>query len=299
MLQSNVVFALAKVLIATAWSDGKITQEENHSLKDLLFRLPTITGREWANLEMYMETPITAEERGRLIEELQNAITSPEEKGLVLKTLQEMVEADGHFSDEERIVVGEVNKALEEKGTSTFENIGIFLKGLMGKRSEKLSDAPNRERYFEDFIKNKIYYTVQQKLKAGGRNLDIPEENLKKLCLAGGMMARIALVDEIVTKEESAAIVTAFKKHWHVDEETAQFLAEVSLSKSCETLDYYRLIRDFFAMTTEDERIQYIHILFDVARSDGEASYEETEEIRTISKNLKLNRNQFILAKTK
>ncbi len=79
---------------------------------------------------------------------------------------------------------------------------------------------------------------------------------------------------------------------------SAHFLAEVALSKECAELDYYRLIRDFFAITTDNERVLFIHILFDVARSDGEASPEEIEEIRTISKNLKLNHNQFILAKT-
>jgi len=51
-------------------------------------------------------------------------------------------------------------------------------------------------------------------------------------------------------------------------------------------------------MTTEEKRKYFIDILFDVARSDGEASYEETEEIRLISKGLKLDHGQFIIAKT-
>jgi len=298
MSSSQVVFALAKVLIATAWSDGKITQEETLSLKDLLFRLPNITGRDWANLEMYIETPISDGERRRLIKDLQQTISSPEDKTLALQTLQDMVEADGVFSDDEKTAVQEVHAALEGFTNSALGSIAKLLKGLMSLRSEKLADAPNRELQFEDFMKNKIYYNLQQRLKKSGRDLDIQEADLRKICLAGGMMARIARSDKIVTKEESSTIIAAFKKHWEVDDDTANFIAEVSLSKASSGLDYYRLSRVFFETTTKEERTHFISILFDVARSDGEASYEEMEEIRSISQSLKLDHDQFILAKT-
>lgn len=298
MSNSQVVFALAKVLIATAWSDGKITQEETHSLQDLLFRLPKINGNNWAKLEIYLETPVSDEERKRLIDELRQLISSPTEKQLAIQTLQEMVEADGVLSESEKLVVQEVHTALEETGGSAFHNFGNFLKNIMKGRTEKLSTAPNRELEFEDFVKNKIYYQIQQILKESGRNLEIPENDLRKLCLAGGLMARIARKDKIVTKEESASIIEAFKKHWKVDENVAHFVTEVALSDTCEKLDYYRLTREFYSLSSEEERKNFIDILFDVARSDGQASHEETEEIRNICESLKLDRNQFILAKT-
>jgi uncharacterized tellurite resistance protein B-like protein len=298
MSNSQVVFSLAKVLIAAAWSDGTITQEEIHSLKDLLFRLPNINGLNWAKLEMYLETPVGDEERKRLIEDLGHAISSPAEKQLALQTLQDMVEADGVLTENEKIVVQEVHTALEGTVKSAFENIGQFLKGLIDTRSEKLAHAPNRELQFEDFIKNKIYYKVQQVLKENGRTLEVSENDLRKLCLAGGLMARIAQKDNIVTKEESSSILEAFKKHWGVDDDVAHLVTEISLLDVCTNLDYYRLTRDFYAMTTPEERTQFVNILFDVARSDGHASHDETEEIRTISESLKFDHSQFILAKT-
>lgn len=298
MSSSTVVFALAKVLISAAWSDGRITQEERHSLKDLIFHLPNITGQDWANLEMYLEIPIVEEERRRLIEDLRQHVSSPEDKKLALRTLQDMVEADGVYSEEEKVVVQEVHAALEGTDNSVLENLSKFLKGLINQRSEHITNAPNRELLFEDYMKNKIYYNIQQSLKENGRSLELSESDLRKLCLAGGMMARIAQLDKIVTKEESTAIVEAFKKHWNLEEDVAHFIAEMSLSEACVDLEYYRLTRLFYEMTTEEERKYFIDILFDVARSDGEASYEETEEIRLISKGLKLDHGQFILAKT-
>ena len=40
MSDRNLIFTLAKVIIAAAWADGQVSHEEVNSLKDLLFQLP-------------------------------------------------------------------------------------------------------------------------------------------------------------------------------------------------------------------------------------------------------------------
>jgi uncharacterized tellurite resistance protein B-like protein len=62
-------------------------------------------------------------------------------------------------------------------------------------------------------------------------------------------------------------------------------------------LDYYRLTRAFFETTSEDERVRFLDVLFAVTTSDGQASYEEVEEIRQIASGLLLSHEQFIAAK--
>ena len=41
--------------------------EEINALKDLLFRLEDVTGEERAHLEIYMYSPVSAEERDKLL----------------------------------------------------------------------------------------------------------------------------------------------------------------------------------------------------------------------------------------
>lgn len=41
--KTNVIMALAKVMIAAAWADGSVNNDEINSLKDLLFQLPEMT----------------------------------------------------------------------------------------------------------------------------------------------------------------------------------------------------------------------------------------------------------------
>ena len=64
-------------------------------------------------------------------------------------------------------------------------------------------------------------------------------------------------------------------------------------------MDYYRLTRSFFEATDEDERLRFLDVLFAVAASDGQATFNEVEEIRTISSGLLLSHKQFIDAKMK
>ena len=112
-------------------------------------------------------------------------------------------------------------------------------------------------------------------------------------------MARIASVDQQVLDSELQSIEDALQTHWQVPPEEAALVADVAVSEIAKGLDYFRLSRQFFECTTEDERVRFLDVLFAVTTSDGRASYEEIEEIRTIANGLKLTHQQFINAKLK
>jgi uncharacterized tellurite resistance protein B-like protein len=302
MSDKNLILTLAKVIIAAAWADGEMTLEEINSLKDLLFRLPhaggtQLTGREWARLEMYIESPVGAAERARLLEQLQAALRRPKDRALALSALEDLIQADGVVTDEERAVVEEIKSAIEAVDLGMIGQLGRLMRGTVQRRSQAVANAPNREEYFEDFIKNKVYYAVQQRLNLGEVELDIPEADLRKLSLAGGLMARVAHVDREVTEGEFDTMVNALQGGWDITREAAAFVAEVAVSAVSADLDYFRLTRQFSTSTTEDERIRFLDVLFAVADADGRVSYDEIEEIRRIAKSLNLTHKQFIGAK--
>jgi uncharacterized tellurite resistance protein B-like protein len=302
MSDKNLILTLAKVIIAAAWADGEMTLEEINSLKDLLFRLPhaggtQLTGREWARLEMYIESPVGAAERARLLEQLQAALRRPKDRAMALSALEDLIQADGVVTDEERAVVEEIKSAIEAVDLGMIGQLGRLMRGTVQRRSQAVANAPNREEYFEDFIKNKVYYAVQQRLNLGEVKLDIPEADLRKLSLAGGLMARVAHVDREVTEGEFDTMVNALQGGWDITREAAAFVAEVAVSAVSADLDYFRLTRQFSTSTTEDERIRFLDVLFAVADADGRVSYDEIEEIRRIAKSLNLTHKQFIGAK--
>jgi uncharacterized tellurite resistance protein B-like protein len=288
--------ALAKVLIAAAWADEELAHEEVNTMKDLLFHLPQLTARQWASLQMYLESPVGEEERERLVEELRAAIRTPEERDMALQALEEMMTVDGQATPEEEEVAAEIKTALESV------NVGLFsqmIRGMTGRRSAALAGAPNREDHFEDYIKNKVYYGLRRRIDLGETELDVSDDQLRMLGLAGGVMAQVARVNPQVTDAEVDAMVDALETHWHLAPDQASFVAGVAISEAATLMDRYRLVRQFANACGPEDCAEFLDVLFAVAAADGEASFEEIEEIRAIAESLKLSHEQFIDAKLK
>ncbi len=299
MSNADLILTLGKVIIAAAWADGTVTQDEINSLKDLTFKLPELTTHQWAELEIYIETPVDEAERGRLINNLKKVISTPADRALAVQTLDDMVNADGTVTAGEQKVVDEVKAAIDSADKGIFGKFSNLLDTMFNRRAQALAGAPNREAHFEDYIKNKVYYNVQRRLEKGETELDIPDAELRKLCMAGGIMAQIAGINDKITDEEFATIVNALQSAWNLNQEQSTFVTEVALLKESAAFDHLRLAREFVKVCTHEEAIQFLDVLFQIAAADGHASSDEMEQIRKISAELLLSNKQFIEAKKK
>ena len=185
----DTIISLAKVLIAAAWADGQISEDEELSLKDLLWRLPEVHARQWEELAIYLDAPVEAAERERLVAELRAQISSADQRELALSKLDEMVNADGVVAEREQAVVAEARAALESADVGLW---GSLSRLLIGRRAEATAGAPNREKYLNDFVRNRVYYRLRQRLAAEGVVWDVSDAELRRLGLAGGLLALVA-----------------------------------------------------------------------------------------------------------
>ena len=305
MPNRDLIMTLAKVIIAAAWADNRLSPEEKSSLKDLLHHLPDtyssgnrrLSAQEWTILEMYMDSPIDDSERAALIEELRGALHTKEDRKLALEALDSVIRADGVVTPEEEEVVAQVEAALDDLNLGIFGRIGRLLEGPMVRRVSALEDAPNRERYFDDFVRNKVYYGVQRQLDSQGVALDIPGAKLRRLSAIGGLMARVAHIDQKVTDDEFAEMAHLLQSAMQIRRSEALFVAEVAISEVSAEMDFLRLVRELSKEITPDEGDRLLYLLFAVADADGFVSEEEIEEIYKISYNLNLSHRQFIAAK--
>jgi uncharacterized tellurite resistance protein B-like protein len=297
MADSKVIKALAKVMIAAAWADSTVNNDEINCLKDLLFQLPGMTARDWDELEIYIDSPVGEAERERLVNDLLSNLKTESDKAQALNAIDTLVKADGKISAEEQITVEEMRTAIQESSTGLFSRMGKLVGNSVNRRSQSLESAPNRENYLDDFARNKIYYAVSRKLELEGKPIALPEAELRKLSLAGGLMARVAYVDRQVLTGEIDTMVQAIQNHWRTSAVESALVAEIAVSEIGKGMDYYRLSREFFKSTNEAERLQFLDALFAVAAGDGFVSNDEIEEIRTISTVQKLTHQQFIDAK--
>jgi len=297
MTNENTIKTIAKVMIAAAWADGSVSPEEINSLKDLLFQLPDMTASDWSELDIYIETPVGEAERIRLEEELIAQLKTPEDKALAIAALNEVVSADGSVSDSERAILEEIKPMIESADVAILGPLSRLMRGSINRRSQDAANAPNREVYLEDFTHNKIFYLVSRRLDLESEDISVSEPVLRKLSLAGGLMAHVAYVDQEVTEAEFDAMADILEAKWGASTVEAALVAEVAVSETSKGLDIYRLSREFFETTTAEQRVRFLDVLFAVADGDGRVSYEETEEIRLIAKMMKLTHRQFIDAK--
>ena len=237
MSNQDLILSLAKVLISAAWADGELTHVAVNSMKDLLFRIPELTARQWASLQMYLEAPVDDAERARLVAELRGAIRSRQDQALALRTLDEMLEADGVASDQEELVASEIRSAIESVDVGV---LGRLFRGMTGQHALAVANAPNREEYLDEYLRNKVYYGVQRRLDQGEAELNVDEGTLRTLSLAGGMMAQVAQVNPQISDAELATMVDALQAHWHLSSEEATFVAGVAISETASLLDRTR-----------------------------------------------------------
>jgi uncharacterized tellurite resistance protein B-like protein len=167
------------------------------------------------------------------------------------------------------------------------------------RRLQSIGHIAQHDAAFEDYVKNRVFHAVRQRLNLEQKELNIPEADLRKLSLAGGLLAQVANVDRVITETEFNRMVEALQLYWEVDEPTAVFISEVATAEVTAALDYYRITREFFALTTEAERVQFLDLLFAIAAADGGVSPQESENIRRISVSLNLAQRQFIAARAK
>ncbi len=297
MRDEYLIMTLAKVLIASAWADGELTNDEINCVKDLMFSLPQVSGTQWAELDMYMDSPVGEEERARLVAELHEAVSSAEKRELVLNMLDELVQADGDVSADEQAVVNEVKESLVNANVGLVGALSRLMRGRTEKRAQVHSTAPNRELLIDDYMHNRVYYRIQMQEQESGKRLDIPDEKLRRLSLAGGVMAQISRANPMVTDEEREVIIDALQEHWGLPEKEAEFVADIAISEPAMELDRFRLAREFASDLSHEEAIKFVDILFAIATADGHASIPEIEEIRHIAASLKLFHNEFIDAK--
>ena len=295
MANKDFILDLGKLMIGIAWADGKLHPEEINALKELLFLLPDISGEDWNQLEIYMTHAVTDAERQDLLDRVLNGIRTSGEKQLVLDTLEKLVAVEGGAANAE--VIKTIRLDLDTKSPGLLAHLLSPFRKTLQSRASHYTGKSSREDRIEDFIKNTIYFQLSSELEARGHAINLPEEEVRKICLAAGLMAHVAWVDNEVCDREREVMSLALQQIWNMPKEEADLITEMSHARIMHGLDIVRLTWGFCNYTTVDERKAFLRCLFAVANAADQTSHAEIEEIRHIAKALELPHQEFINAK--
>ncbi len=297
MANKGFILDLGKLMIGIAWIDGQLQQDEINALKELLFLLPDISGEEWTQLEIYMTHAVTDAERQDLLDQVLTGIRSSQDKTLVLQTLQKLVTGDGLQKENESTFLESIRQDIEGRSTGLLAHLTGPLRQTLKSRASHYQGKTSREDRIEDFIKNTIYFQLTSEMENQGRTLSFPEPEARKICLAAGLMAHVAWVDNDVCHREREAMSVGLQQLWKLPKEEADLIVEMSHTRIMHGLDLVRLTTGFCEYTTVDERKAFLRCLFAIANAADQTSNAEIEEIRRIAKALALPHQEFIKAK--
>jgi len=289
-------FALIRVLIALAWADGEISNEETNFLKDFFFKFD-FTGEDWARIEIYLEDPIPPEEAEVLIKDFVQRLSGAKEREAVIKMLEDLMAVDGLSRPEEADFLARCVSTF--RGTGTASSLMGRFKGLFRETLLKPAGTSSRREELDDFLNNRVLFKLRRKLEREKLSIEADPERLAYAALFAGLLGHVAAAQGGVCEEEVAVLRGHLEKISDFDSEAVALILSVLEEATIKGLDVFRLTRSFYEKSSKAQREQLVDCLFDVAGADKDLAHVEVEAIREIAYGLKFSHREFINAKTR
>ncbi|PIP72730.1 MAG: hypothetical protein COW89_04830 [Nitrospinae bacterium CG22_combo_CG10-13_8_21_14_all_47_10] len=278
-----------KVLTTVAWADGEVSQSELNLLKTF-YRKFDLEKHEMDELKPYLLSPVSKNEKDELYRQMIAELSSSQEKKEILEALEAMVGAHKRIKSDERELVDQFSEWLEKSSHTkrSFGRIRNLLQRTIFKHARDLS--PDMDKYFKRRVLKKIELkSAHSKIPA-----NLPEERLYFICLVGTLMAVIAHADGHFDPAEKKALKRCLVDQFSLKGKELALLFEVVEEQARQDFDFYEVATELNRVASYNDRIHLMECLFEVSIADGGMSYEEAEEIRRITKALRIPHKTFI-----
>ncbi len=288
--------ALMRVLIALAWADGEISNEEINFLKDFFYKFD-FSGEDWAKIELYLEDPIPPDEAEVLIQDFVQRLGGKKEREEVISLLEGLTSSDGVRHPEEEAFLKRFYALVRESGPASALIGGI--KGLFRETLLKQNNGSRRKEELDDFLNNRILFKVRRALEREKLDIEAHPNELAYASLFAGLLAFAASAHDPLSPPELKALGRSLKSIEGFNNETVTLIVSVVQDADAKNLDAFRMSREFYTRSSIEQRRQLLDCLFDVAGADDHLAHAEVEAARSIAYNLRFSHRDFIDAKVK
>lgn len=283
-----------KVLTTVAWADGEMTESELSVLKRFYRKFDL--GRDELNeLKPYLAAPVSKKERDGLYETLVGQLSSPDERKDIQDAMAAMLEAHPRAGTLERDLVEAFSKALDK--TSFTKRSLVKFRNLL--QSTLFQGAREKDPDMEKYFKRKVLNKIELKLSALGKKISIPDDQVYYLCLLGSLLALVANVDNHLDESEQKALKRVLGDQFAVKGQELQVLFDVIVEQARKGFDFHEVVSELNNLTPHKDRLKLVDSFFAVAAADGDLTHDEAEEVRRITKGLRIQHKDFIASKVK
>ena len=279
-------FKLAKVLIAAAWADGRLANEELNELKDFLFGIPEIGTADWKKLMVYMESPVAEEESRQLVDDLLLEVRNRREQRMVLETLGRLAAADGDVCAEEEAFIASVEEAMATSKRGILGRLRRGFRRVLRGRPEE-AGATSREAQIGDYINNEVYHYLAHAKRQSGA-IRLPDEDVRRICLAAGLTAWVLHSDLVIDREDLRELEHSLCTDWGVTPGEATVVAEAACEKIARGVDFNRLCRTYYEVSSPEEALALTESLERMAARASKGRPEKAAAAARVRRSLKL-----------
>ena len=283
-----------KVLTTIAWADGEVTQSELNLLKSF-YRKFNLDKDELSELKHYLAAPVSKKEQTELFDQLIHELDSSGEKKEILYALEAMEHASKRVGSEEKELVSEF-RALLHRSSITKRSLGK-IRNLLGKTifTHARDKNPDLEKYF----KRKVLKKIELKAAKQGIKMNLSDDKLYFICLFGALMAAVANIDGHFNELEKNALKKVLSGHFDFKGKELKILFEVISELVNQGFDFHEVTTELNNLTTYNEKVNMTDCMLAIGGADGELSHDEAEEIRRITKAMRIPHKVFIESKMK
>lgn len=283
-----------KVLISLAWADGKISESEQNVIKSF-YKKWNLGHDQIKQLKPYLRAPLPKEDEDKLVRQLIAEMSSPQDKKELIQALETMAQTDNKLDEEEKKFIQQVRVLLEETS---------FTKKTLGKIQNLFTRTmfkPVRERnpQLEKYFKNRILKDIHLNSEGTGHQISHGEDHIYFVCLVGTLLASVAFSDDHFSEVEKNALKTVLEKHFSFNGQDLEILFKVIQNQAQNGFDFHEVVTEFNRLASFDERVEFMDSFFEISAADGELSFEEVEEVRRITKAMRIPHKRFIESKMK
>ncbi len=277
--------ALAKVLAAAAWADGRVEVDEVNVVKAFMLRV-RLGADDTAEVMHLLDDPVTRTEAEELTRAFLASVSSDTEKRLLYDELYELFAADGEVSEDEERFLRTVKEALETHTVvdMLLDRVRSVFSWSRGKR-ESASLA--------DVLRSRLQTRVRESLASLASETDRDAARLNRATLFGAILQKVAVADGAVDAPERARIIQLLGDRFGFGTEELATIEAVLAEQVTGDVDERRLAAEFNRVSDGGERRQLLWAMFHVATADGRLDASEVDGIRRIADFLWIDRRTF------
>jgi len=282
--------SLGKLLIAAAWVDGDLNNEELQCLKNLILRFPDVSFEDWRKLKIYLAYPISKLEQESIVEDFTAKVFSKGHSKIAWDCLIQVLRADGKISTEEKDFAESLDQEIQNSANGLLRKIKyLIFQSTIESQPGWNSKFQGREKFIHEFFDNPVYFLFRKALLEEDISVANSKSELQDICLFGSILSWFVKSDGKISFLETKSMAGLLAKECEIEIPVALTIMRIANSLDVSELQLSTLCTLFRESTSKSARENMFLSVSKLIASDSFLTSKEFEGFRTIAVYLEIS----------